>query len=130
MADVFLYGADNNVVAFFGEHGPNWGDGPKHWLYAKLLWDPYQDVEALEQEWYERAVGEEAAPYLKAYYDHWRDFWEHRILATDWFQSRKRIVYFMYNSATYLSIVTDEEIAQSREWLEMSVEKAATDKQK
>lgn len=130
MADVFRYGADNNVVAFFGEHNANWGDGPKTWLYAQLLWDPYQDVEALEDEWYERAVGEEAAPYLKAYYDHWRDFWENRIHETDWFQSRKRIVYFMFNTASYLSIVTDEEIAQSRVWLETAVENASTAKQK
>ncbi|RAV21869.1 DUF4838 domain-containing protein [Paenibacillus contaminans] len=130
MGDVLKYGKENGAVAFFGELNPNIGEGPKPWLLAKLMWDPNQDVDSLLNEWYDRAVGPEAAPYLKAYFDHWDDFWENRIQQTDWFQSRKNIVYFMYNSASYLSIVTDEEIAQNRTWLETAVAKAQTEPQK
>lgn len=130
MADNYRYAIDNNVIASYGELFPNWGEAPKIWLMTKLLWDPEQDVDVLLDDWYKRAVGPEAAPYLKAYYDHWEDFWENRIKETDWFQGRKNIVYFMYNSAAYLSAVTDEEIAQSRSWLELAVAKAQTDDQK
>ncbi|BBH24618.1 hypothetical protein Back11_59630 [Paenibacillus baekrokdamisoli] len=130
MADNYRYAIDHNVIASYGELFPNWGEAPKIWLMTKLLWDPKQDVDALLDDWYKRAVGPEAAPYLKAYYDHWENFWQNRIKETDWFQGRKNIVYFMYNSAAYLSAVTDEEIAQSRSWLETAVEKAQTDQQK
>ncbi|MFC5407593.1 DUF4838 domain-containing protein [Cohnella soli] len=130
MADNYRYAIDNNVIASYGELFPNWGEAPKIWLMTKLLWDPEQDVDVLLDDWYKRAVGPEAAPYLKAYYDHWEDFWENRIKETDWFQGRKNIVYFMYNSAAYLSAVTDEEIAQSRSWLESAVAKAQTNDQK
>ncbi|RAV17733.1 DUF4838 domain-containing protein [Paenibacillus contaminans] len=130
MADNLKYGKNNNAIAFFGELNPNWGEGPKTWLISKLLWNPDQDADDLLNEWYERAVGTESAPYLKLYFDHWSDFWENRIQQTDWFQSRKRIVYFMYDSAAYLSIVTAEEIAQSRVWLETALDKALTTEQK
>lgn len=130
MADMFKYGSDNNAIAYFAELFPNIGEGPKPWLMTKLLWNPDQDVDVLTNEWYTRAVGADAAPYLKAYYDHWNDFWENRIKQSGWFQGRKKTTYLNFASSTYLSLVTNEEIAQSRVWLETALAKAVTEQQK
>ncbi|MBP1993821.1 DUF4838 domain-containing protein [Paenibacillus eucommiae] len=130
MADMFKYGADNKANAYFAELFPNWGEGPKAWLMAKLMWNPEQNADDLLADWYNRAVGAEAAPYLKAYYDHWNDFWENRIKQTGWFDGRKNTTYFNFDSPAYLSIVTDAEIAQSRSLLETVVTKAVTNQQK
>ncbi|WP_176706139.1 hypothetical protein [Paenibacillus hemerocallicola] len=52
---------------------------------TRLLWDPFQDEDALLQEWYERMVGPAAAVDLKAYDDYWEHFWTVRIQDSDWF---------------------------------------------
>lgn len=126
----FRYGFEQNVIAYFAELLPNWGEGPKPWIMARLQWNPLQNVDALLRDWYERAVGPEAAGALKAFYDHWEHFWTVRVRATNWFQHRKTVVYFNFNSAAYLSIVTDEEIAACRSLLEAVVAKAVTARQK
>jgi alpha-glucuronidase len=41
---------------------PFWGEGPKPWIYNKLQWNPNQNVDALLDDWYRAAVGEQDAP--------------------------------------------------------------------
>jgi len=130
MAEYLRYGKEHGVIAYFSELLQNWGEGPKPWLMTKLLWNPDQDVDALLNDWYVRAVGAEAASDLKAYYDHWEHFWTERIKDTDWFEERKDITYLSYYWGTYLEAVTDEEIAASRQLLESVVAKAVTSAQK
>jgi hypothetical protein len=129
-AENLIYAKENNVSAHYVELYPNWGEGPKPWVLTKLLWNPYQNVEKLENEWYVRAVGPEAAPYLKQYYDHWEAFWTERVKESLWFETDKDKTYLSFNSAEYLDLVTNEEIAESRKLLETVVEKTQTDKQK
>ncbi|WP_127583341.1 DUF4838 domain-containing protein [Paenibacillus koleovorans] len=128
MAEHYAYDEQLGVKNQYAELYPNWGEGPKAWLSAKLQWNPSLDVDDLLDEWYERAVGEDAAPYLKAYYDHWEEFWTERVQTSTWFQPNYLIM--RYDNASYLDIVTDEEIAWSRTQLETAHALAETAQQK
>jgi hypothetical protein len=131
MAENYKYAQDQGVIAHVAELFPNFGEGPKPWLSAKLQWNADQNVDDLLDEWYERAVGAEAAPYLKGYYDLWEDFWTRRILDTDWYERFKSERYYLrFDQPDYLQPVTKEDITQSRNLLEQAVAKAQTSQQK
>lgn len=126
MAETLRFGQDNGVNAVYAELYPNWGEGPKPWVAARLLWDPEQDVEALLTEWYERAVGPVAAPYLAAYFNHWEQFWTTRVQHSAWFGESKNLTYMHYHFGGYLELVSKEELRQSRVWLETAATLADT----
>ncbi|PYI56544.1 DUF4838 domain-containing protein [Paenibacillus flagellatus] len=130
IADNMRFAADNGVTAHYIELYPNWGEGPKPWIAAKLMWDPYQNVDKLLQEWYERAVGREAAPYLKAYYDLWEKFWLERGTKNEWFDTYKSKTFLVFAYADYMKQVTEADVTKSRQLLETVVAKAGTDSQK
>ncbi|MCD9023812.1 DUF4838 domain-containing protein [Cohnella silvisoli] len=133
MAKNYQYSLANNVVAHVAELFPNFGEGPKPWLSAKLQWNPNQDVDALLNDWYVRAVGEEAAPYLKQYYDHWEQFWSERIFSSEWYlnwaNSPNRNNFMNLYDYIYLAEVTDEDLSLSRNLMEQVVEHAGTNAQ-
>ncbi len=129
MADNYRFARDHGVIAHYSELYPNWGEGPKAWISAKLQWNPDLDEEALLEEWAVRAVGAAAAPDLIAYYEHWEHFWTERIVQSPWFHTNKVLTYFYFDTASYLKLVTDEEIAESRSLLESVVDKTVTDQQ-
>lgn len=84
-AEYLRWGAEHNVRFFHGDYGPNWaGEGPKTWLFARLLWNPQADVDELLDEWYRSAAGKAAAPKLREYYSIWEKFWTEEIFKTDW----------------------------------------------
>ncbi|PYI55634.1 DUF4838 domain-containing protein [Paenibacillus flagellatus] len=126
MSDYMQFASQNSVIGLVSESYPNWGEGPKNWVYAKLMWNPNQDVDLLLDEWYERAVGPAAAPDLKAYYDFWEQFWTTEVPPTSWFQTYKNTSYFWFPSAAYLTLIGTAEIADMRELLESVVDKAQT----
>ncbi len=128
MGQYYRFGHENGVRALTAEAYPNFGEGPKLYVSLKLQWDPYQDVDALLDEWYALAVGEEAAPYVRKYYEHWEDFWTRRILDTNWWSKGRQ--YLPFHTPSYLEEVSLDEIAQSREWLEQAVANAGTKRQK
>ncbi len=134
MADNYEYAKEHNVVAHVAELYPNFGEGPKPWLSAKLQWDPDQDVDLLLDEWYERTVGEDAASYLEQYFDLWENFWTVRVLNTDWYLDWKnkadRANFLPLQDHRYLSAVTKADLTESRSLLELTVANAATSKQK
>ena len=72
MAQYYRFAHENGVRGLTAEAYPNFGEGPKLYVSLKLQWDPTQDVDALLDEWYTMAVGQDAAPYVRKYYDHWR----------------------------------------------------------
>ncbi|MBP1995098.1 DUF4838 domain-containing protein [Paenibacillus eucommiae] len=133
MADNYKYGQENSVIAHVAELYPNYGEGPKPWLSAKLQWNPNQDTDTLLQEWYERAVGAEAAPYLQQYYALWEDFWTTRIFETAWYKawatSPNRNNFMNMDDHSYLNAVTKEDMAESRRLMEQVMDKAQTGKQ-
>lgn len=128
MADYYRFGYEHGVRAMYAEAYPNFGEGPKLYVALKLQWDPYQDVDALLDEWYTRCAGPEGAPYLKRYYEFWEDFWTRRILQSAWFTKGGQ--YLNFSSAGYLADIGLEEIAQCRQWLEAARERAQTDEQR
>ncbi len=128
MGQYYRWGHAHGVRAMYAEAYPSWGEGPKLYLSVKLQWDPNQDVDALLNDWYTRAVGRPAADDLAAYYAHWEDFWTRRILQSPWYSKRGQ--YLRFYNPSYLNDVTDEDLAKSRAWLENVVRKADTPAQK
>ena len=129
MAAYLRFGYEHGVTVYYAEAYPNWGEGPKLYITLKLLWNPYQDVDELLRDWYVRAVGEDAADDLAAYYEHWEDFWTRRILVSDWWL-RGHGQWLNYHDASYLWEVSESEIAKCRSLLEAVVAKTKTSQQK
>ncbi|MBD2861206.1 DUF4838 domain-containing protein [Paenibacillus oceani] len=128
MAETLLHAHEQGIGSYYAELYPNWGEGPKAWVASKLLWNPEQDVEALQQEWYSRAVGVTAATYLKVYYEYWENFWTQRAILEPWFLPGT--IYQNFADPSYLNAVTEEDLSLSREWLEAVVASAETAPQK
>src|SRR5699024_472365 len=105
----------------------------KPWISAKLQWDPSQDVDLLLEDWYTSAVGNEAAPYLQAHFEHWEDIWTERMLDADWFRSwadaDARDNYLTFATVGYLGIITREDIEVSKQLLQQVVEHSGPGKQ-
>jgi hypothetical protein len=130
MAENFRYARRNGVVGTYTEMYHTVIDGPKPWLAARLQWNPDQDVDALLWEWYERAVGPAAAHDLKDFYDRWEHFWTERIKESSWFSGGKERTYLPFTDQSYLHLVTDEDIDESKRLLASVVAKAKTPEQK
>ncbi|MFH2068891.1 MAG: DUF4838 domain-containing protein [Candidatus Omnitrophota bacterium] len=136
MADYCRFGYEHGVRALYAEAYPGlWADGPKHWkdgpklyLSLKLQWNPYLDVDETLKEWYECAVGKEAAPYLAQYFAFWEEFWTKRVIQLGWFQSPD--LYLNFNSDVYLKLLTMNDIINCEELLRATVSSAKTEKEK
>jgi hypothetical protein len=128
MGDLHKYAQDNGVIGYFAELNINFAEGPKAWVAAKLLWNADQDVDALLQQWCEKAVGADAAQYLKQYYEYWEEFWTSRVFQSEWYQNwknqSKRNNYLTFNDYSYLKEVTKEDIKICRSLMEKVVELA------
>lgn len=86
-------------------------EGPKAYLYHKLLWDADLDLEETLGDWYEACVGAEAAPYLAEYYRKWERIWEEEAVKTEWFKSGKDRVYLNYfTNKSYLFAVSGQDL--------------------
>ena len=109
---------ENNVRAMYVELGGALEDGPKKYLYHKLLWDVNADLDALLQDWYEACVGKEAAPYLAEYFQEWERIWREEAVKTDWFQSSKDTVYLNLGNKSYLYAVGREDLPKMRKLME------------
>ncbi|MFD0960471.1 DUF4838 domain-containing protein [Paenibacillus chungangensis] len=133
MADNYRYGRDQGVVAHYAELYPNWGEGPKPYISLKLQWNPDLDEEQLAEDWYEAMVGEEAAPYLQQYYEQWEEIWTERVPTSTWFRSwadaTTRANYLSFHDASYLTVMTADDVAESRALLENMQSLTETDAQ-
>jgi hypothetical protein len=127
MADYYRSGRMLGVEAMYAEAFPNWGEGPKLYVALKLQWNPGLDIDSLLREWYERAVGKDAAPYLEEYYKIWEKFWTQAILKSRWFTPNGQ--YLRFVDPSYLEMVTDE-ISQGRKLLESVAAKTKTPDQR
>jgi hypothetical protein len=126
-ADYLRFGADHGVKAHYAEIYFNFGEGPKPYVHLRLWWNPRQDVEALEKEWYERCVGPEAAPYLAQYYALWERFWTQDVPPSPWFQDTG--TWLPFQDPGYLALVKIEDLTRSRQLLEQTIARTKTDKQ-
>lgn len=132
MADNYRYAAKQGVVAHTAEMWPNLLDGPKAWLAARLQWDPFRQVDDLLQEWYERMVGRVAAPELAAFYERWETFWTERIVDSPWFRTTRsgHNTNLGYRNPSYLDLVSEADIAESKRLLAAALDKAETERHK
>lgn len=123
-AETLRYARQVGVVAHYAELYPNWGEGPKPWLTARLMWDPEADVEVLLTEWYRRAVGPAAAPDLAAYFDLWERFWTELVPTGSWFSPTA--TYQPFNLPGYLDQVQPADLDRSRTLIDSVLAKADT----
>lgn len=73
--------------AFFMEGESFIGEGPKRYLYAKLIAEPNCDAEAELDRWYRACCGEAAAADLRFYYDIWERFYDSKAIhQTLWYK--------------------------------------------
>lgn len=129
--EMLKYFSEHNAKAYCGQ---SWTvdarEGPKQYLIAKLLWNSKQDMQKLEEEWYVRCVGKKAAPYLKAYYQVWNDYFTgNRIRQTPWFKSTTS-VYMTYNDISCIYALREEDIQAADKAMKQVVELAETQQEK
>jgi formylglycine-generating enzyme required for sulfatase activity len=100
--DYLQYGDSHGVVAQTAELYPNWGEGPKPYIQAKLWWNPYADIDKLLNEWYTSFAGPAAADYIEEYFTIWEEFWTEVIPSTPWFIYNGDRQFLYYNNMLYL----------------------------
>lgn len=116
---------ENNTRYMYGESFPDgdWQDSIKTYVMYKLLWSPQADVEMLIDDWCCAAVGPQAAPYLKAYFDLLENFWTSAELKkTHWFHENR--TYLIWTDPTYLDAYPVEYLSKSETLLHKIVELA------
>ena len=117
-AEMFRFLADNGFRAFFGESAESLADGPKRYLYMKLMENPYADIEALLREWYDACVGKEAAPYLKQYFDFWETYWPEKASRTTFSESRNAVYHTMTPFGPYMYGLEKNDMPHCRKLME------------
>jgi len=125
MAEYLRYGRDMGIMGINGESCHNWAEAPKYYLMARLYWNPDIDVDAVLNEWYELAVGVEAAPFLAEYYNLWETFWTTRILDSSAFSPAAQ-QWLPIQNDTYFDVLETADFIVSRRFLYQVVAKAAT----
>jgi hypothetical protein len=128
MAENLRWAAEKHIRYQYAEAYPNFGEGPKCYLALKLLWNPDLDVDQTLNEWYELAVGSRAAIPLKAYFEHWEDFWTRRIVKSPWLTGEGHWMWF--GDPAYLDDVREEDMILSRHLLEETFATAPPGKKK
>lgn len=128
MKEYLAWGYAHNVRYYYGELYPNWGEGPKGWLLAKLLWNPDQDVDALLDDWYLNAAGKQGGAKLKAFYAIWEKFWSQDVFANGGNSNAKNRI--TYLDPSYLLLVPDSYVTQSDQLIADAYKLAETEQQK
>lgn len=125
-AEALRYAKSAGVKHQYSELYPNWGEGPKPWVYSKLLWDPDADPGELVREWCERAVGPQAGAALAEFYELWEHFWLTDVPQTDWFGNTR--IYQQLNDAGYLIALDPQKIVRARQLIDSVVATAPAGK--
>lgn len=128
MGEYLRFGHAQGVRMHYAEGYPNWGEGPKLYVHMKLLWDHSTDVDATLDEWYSRCVGPEASDDLKRYFAIWERFWTRAVTQSPWFDRGRE--YLPFSSPTYLRLVEEKDLLESRKALEACRNKAGTREQR
>lgn len=132
-AKMFRFGRDIGVQCVFAEAGYSTvNEGPKFYVFFKMLTDPDRDPDTLEREWCEACVGQEAAPFLKDYFDFWKRFWSEKVVKTSWWRSRRGVYLKMNQFGSYMHGLEPGDMAHCRSLMEnmlTAAEKSGTDRQ-
>ncbi len=133
MGEYLRFANENGVVAYYAEAYPTaaWSEGPKLYVFFKLLWDPTRDVDAMLDEWCNLAVGRKAAPHLRAYYAFWEDFWTRRVPTTDWFTNGvRRTCYLPMHGTGYFDALEVDDLDRCEAWMSQVKALAQTQEEK
>jgi len=130
-AEYYRFGYSQNVRHLCAESYPNkdWREGPKRYIDLKLQWNPFLDVDSLLRDWYECAVGIEAAPFLAKYYEFWENFWTGTVHKTSWFNNRGS-TYLNFNSTDYVKALSGTDMIKCEQLLRSALSYAKTERQK
>lgn len=123
MAEYLRYGCANKVRHFYGEVYicSDYREGPKDYLTMKLLWNPALDVDATLKDWYECAVGQDAAPFLAKYFDLWENFWTKRIPQGEFFKANANRTYLEYSDLRYFQDLRAEDFIDGEKLLKRAL---------
>lgn len=127
-----------NMIRFIHDHRGAFGyssgahyftanEGPKVWLFFRLLENPDLDLETALNDWCRACVGDAAAPDLRAYYAFWEEFWRSRAVKTPWWESRDNVYLFMGYFQTYMYALAPGDIVRCRQLMDGVVAKARED---
>lgn len=126
IARILRTGYAQGVRHYFAEYFPLgggslgneniWCDGPLAYLSYKLLWNPESDVDAILDDWYRAAVGAQAAPYLRKYFEELENFWTTQAQHTGWFAKYSR-TYLVMTVNTYLYALDPQMLDRCEEYL-------------
>ena len=106
-------------------------EGPKYYLMARKLMDIKADPEKIVTEWCETAVGKEAAPYLRQYYQFWEDYWNGpEIRKTLWYPERIGTYYPLGELPSHTLALKKGDMKKLRSLMEKTVACAKTPEQK
>ena len=132
MGEYFAFANQNGVKDYYGEAYPSslMTEGPKLYLVAKLLWNPDIDVDQTLKDWYRCAVGDDAAPYLEAYFAHWEEFWTKRVPETSWFKSSPKRIWLPFGLASYADALTADDLIRCQQLLDEVAARSVTPIQK
>jgi hypothetical protein len=128
MQKYLIWGSTHHVKYYFAELYPNWGEGPKAWIQAKLLWNPDYNVDSLLNVWFVKTAGVKAAVSLKQFYKIWETFWTKDIFLSGWNTSKGE--YLPFNNFSYLDAIPKSYIEQSETLMNEAFRLADTDLQK
>ena len=132
MVDYLHYAVEHGVKSYYAESYNSIlpSEGPKTWLISQLLWNPKADANALLDEWYKAAVGEDAASHLRNYFDHWEQCWKERVPKTAWYNRYKNRTYFDFIDQSYMEVFNWKDLSVCSKEMEAVVAKAKTPEEK
>ena len=104
------------LQAFFMEGDTFVGEGPKRYLYGKLISDPGCDASAELDRWYSACCGEAAASDLKEYYGIWERFFCGKdVRSSIWYRRGLGSVYMDFDQRTYVFAVKEDDVRRAGE---------------
>ena len=123
--EVVKYLAANGCESGFVEGFPHFGEGPRRYLYLRYFDDPNLDCQRELDDWYTACVGNQAAAWLKRYYEFWDRYWTERVPQTSWFQGSKFNTYLaLIPDGNYLLMLQKDDMPKLRALMGKTVEYA------
>lgn len=102
------------------------GEGPKAWVYSKMLWDLDADVAALSRQWCDKVAGPIGGEHLFEFYQLWEQLWAGPALDSPFWHFNRDRIYFHFQIFDYVGLVTPELATQARQLLDAATAAADT----
>ncbi|TWI19962.1 DUF4838 domain-containing protein [Sphingobacterium siyangense] len=115
----------NNFEYYYSEAYPNFIEGPKYWILAKMLWSTKLDAKSLEEEWARKCVGKNSSVYLLQFYKVLEDYWS--IVFKEYnYQS----TFLPFNDLTYLNDINESTLKKLDFLLQKTLNSTSNDSEK